>query len=107
VSISGFIAYLLLPSIKVSVTKAVGFEELKEKRASCKMVIAKSNQMQGARHGNCGTEITGCQAKDRSATQNVSILWRRNVSALGSSEESGERYPGQDCEGISLSLLCV
>jgi hypothetical protein len=38
----------------VSVTREVGFEGLKEKRASCKMVIAKSNQMQGARHDNCG-----------------------------------------------------
>jgi hypothetical protein len=58
----------------VSVTGAVGIEELKEKRASCKMVIAKSNQMQGARHDNCGTETAGCQAEEGRATEAVSVL---------------------------------
>jgi hypothetical protein len=52
----------------------VGFEELKEKRASCKMVIAKSNQMQGARDDNCGAETAGCQAEKGRETQEMSVL---------------------------------
>jgi hypothetical protein len=57
-----------------SVTKVVGFEGWKEKRASCKMVIAKSNQMQGARHDNCGAETAGCQAENRREAQAMSVL---------------------------------
>ena len=80
--------------------------ELKERRASCTIVVVEAN-LQGARHGNCGAETAGCQAETRRATKGVSLLWGRNLSALGTSEETGEGYPGQAGAGVSVSLLSV
>src|SRR6266498_1275806 len=63
--------------------------------------------MQGACHGNCGLEITECQAEKGRATQTMPVLQRRDLSALGQGEQASERYTSAKRESVSLSLLSV
>src|SRR5262245_47990322 len=58
-------------------------------------------------HVDCGSKIAGCQAQTGGTTEAVSVLRGRNVSALGTGKQARERYPGAECEGVSVSVLQV
>jgi len=87
---------------KDTITEEVGSKRMKARRASCKMVIAKDRQKQGARHFDCGPEITGCQAEDNGTTKALFILQRGDLSTLGATQQAGQGCASQAGEGVSI-----
>ena len=63
--------------------------------------------LQGAHHDNCCLETSKCQAENRRATEEMSVLCRKHLSALGAGQQTSQRYACSKCEGVSLSLLSL
>jgi hypothetical protein len=63
--------------------------------------------IQGVRHVDSCPKAAGCQKKDRRKGEGMPVLCWRDLSALGTSTEGGERYLVSENTGVSLSLLSV
>lgn len=79
---------------------------MKEKQASCKMVVAEQPE-QGACDVNCCPTAAKSQEAKGNSTEEMQVLQRGNTATLGGSEETSARYEGAQCASVSIQVLLV